>query len=98
VSREELQNQVSLLPGIPHSQARSILIKGDILISASFTETFCIAIAEAAAAGLLVVSTKVGGVPEVLPESMMILADTTPDSFLQATEQTLTRAVQVYKT
>jgi phosphatidylinositol glycan class A protein len=38
------------------------------------TESFCIAILEAACCGLLVVSTDVGGVPEVLPPNMAYLA------------------------
>ena len=40
-------------------------VRGDIFINASLTEAFCMAIVEAAAAGLMVVSTAVGGVPEV---------------------------------
>lgn len=38
------------------------------------TESFCIAILEAACCGLLVVTTDVGGVPEVLPPHMAYLA------------------------
>lgn len=40
-------------------------VRGQIFLNASLTEAFCMAIVEAAAAGLLVVSTAVGGVPEV---------------------------------
>ena len=40
-------------------------MRGQIFLNASLTEAFCMAIVEAAAAGLLVVSTAVGGVPEV---------------------------------
>jgi hypothetical protein len=40
-------------------------LQGHIFINASLTEAFCMAIVEAASAGLLVVSTRVGGVPEV---------------------------------
>ncbi|KAJ8432558.1 hypothetical protein Cgig2_009322 [Carnegiea gigantea] len=40
----------------------------------SFTEAFCIAILEAASSGLLTVSTRVGGVPDVLPDDMIVLA------------------------
>jgi phosphatidylinositol glycan class A protein len=36
-------------------------------LNTSLTESFCIAILEAACCGLLVVTTDVGGVPEVLP-------------------------------
>jgi phosphatidylinositol glycan class A protein len=39
------------------------------------TEAFGIGILEAACCGLYVVSTNVGGVPEVLPEDMIELAE-----------------------
>lgn len=39
--------------------------RGHVFLNASLTEAFCIAVVEAAACGLLVVSTRVGGVPEV---------------------------------
>ena len=42
-----------------------IRAQGQIFLNASLTEAFCMAIIEAAAAGLLVVATNVGGVPEV---------------------------------
>ena len=44
-----------------------VQVQGHIFINASLTEAFCMAVVEAAAAGLLVVSTAVGGVPEVGP-------------------------------
>lgn len=43
-------------------------------MNTSLTEAFGIAILEAACAGLYVVSTKVGGVPEILPEDMISFA------------------------
>ena len=43
-------------------------------MNTSLTESFGIAILEAACAGLYVVSTRVGGVPEVLPEDMISFA------------------------
>jgi phosphatidylinositol glycan class A protein len=42
------------------------------------TEAFCIAIVEAVSCGLLCVSTRVGGVPEVLPSNLIKLCDPTP--------------------
>lgn len=39
--------------------------RGHIFVNASLTEAFCISLVEAASVGLLVVSTRVGGVPEV---------------------------------
>jgi phosphatidylinositol glycan class A protein len=50
------------------------LVRGQIFLNTSLTEAFCIGIVEAACAGLLVVSTKVGGVPEVLPRHMIIFS------------------------
>jgi phosphatidylinositol glycan class A protein len=43
------------------------------------TESFGIAILEAACAGLYVVSTRVGGVPEILPEDMISFANPEED-------------------
>lgn len=91
VAREVLENRVTLRPAVPHSEARNILIQGDIFINASLTEAFCIAIVEAASAGLLVVSTRVGGVPEVLPSDMLLLADPTPDSLSKTLDLALIR-------
>lgn len=42
-----------------------MLVRGHIFLNCSLTESFCIAILEAACCGLFVVSTRVGGVPEV---------------------------------
>lgn len=46
----------------------------------SLSETFCISMLEAASCGLLVVSTNVGGVPEVLPPHMVYLSKPDPKS------------------
>ncbi len=48
-------------------------------MNTSLTEAFGIAIVEAACAGLYVVSTKVGGVPEILPEDMISFANPDED-------------------
>lgn len=91
VEQEGLQERVRLVGAVPHEKARDLLVQGHIFINASLTEAFCMAVVEAAAAGLLVVSTAVGGVPEVLPSSMMLLADPSPDSVLAALESALQR-------
>jgi len=61
-----------------------VLIQGSIFLNTSLTESFGIAILEAACAGLYVVSTKVGGVPEILPEDMISFANPTEDGELRA--------------
>lgn len=48
-----------------------VLVRGQIYLNTSLTEAFGISIIEAASAGLFVVSTKVGGVPEILPRDMI---------------------------
>uniref|UniRef100_A0A0X3PTM6 Glycosyl transferase family 1 domain-containing protein n=2 Tax=Schistocephalus solidus TaxID=70667 RepID=A0A0X3PTM6_SCHSO len=70
----DLHSRVQLLGSLPHHKVRDVLVKGDIFLNTSLTESFCIAIVEAASCGLIVVSTAVGGVPEVLPPHMLRLA------------------------
>lgn len=74
VEREGLQKRVTFLGAVPHAEVRNVLVQGQIFLNCSLTESFCIAILEAACCGLLVVSTNVGGVPEVLPDDMILLA------------------------
>lgn len=72
--RHHLHNSVILLGKIKHEHVQNVLQRGHIFLNSSLTEAFCIAIIEAASCGLLVVSTDVGGVPEVLPKDMIILS------------------------
>ncbi len=69
-----MHGRVELLGGLPHDKVKDVLNRGHIFLNTSLTESFCIAILEAACCGLLVVSTDVGGVPEVLPPHMAYLA------------------------
>jgi hypothetical protein len=55
-----------------------VLVRGHIFLNCSLTEAFCIAILEAACCGLFCVSTRVGGVPEVLPMDFIRLAEPNP--------------------
>ncbi|XP_050307653.1 phosphatidylinositol N-acetylglucosaminyltransferase subunit A isoform X2 [Anthonomus grandis grandis] len=88
-----LQDRVALLGGLEHSQVRNVLVKGDIFLNTSLTEAYCMAIVEAVSCGLKVVSTKVGGIPEVLPEDLIILTEPTVPSLLHG----LMRAIQELK-
>eukprot|EP00744_Colponema_vietnamica_P001682 GILI01002761.1.p1 GENE.GILI01002761.1~~GILI01002761.1.p1 ORF type:complete len:502 (+),score=105.46 GILI01002761.1:128-1507(+) len=76
--KHHLHDRVELLGAVPHKEVRNVLVRGHIFLNCSLTEAFCIAIVEAASCGLMVVSTKVGGVPEVLPRHMIKLAE--PDA------------------
>jgi len=63
-----------------------------IFLNASLTEAFCIAIVEAASCGMVVVSTAVGGVPEVLPDDVIILSPPTVEGLVAAVTAALPRA------
>ena len=56
-----------------------VLARGTVFVNTSLTEAFGIAILEAACAGLYVVSTRVGGIPEILPEDMISFANPDED-------------------
>ncbi|XP_008668406.1 phosphatidylinositol N-acetylglucosaminyltransferase subunit A-like isoform X2 [Zea mays] len=84
-----LQDRVEMLGAVPHAQVRSVLISGHIFLNSSLTEAFCIAILEAASCGLLTVSTRVGGVPEVLPDDMIVLAEPAPGDMVRAVKKAI---------
>jgi phosphatidylinositol glycan class A protein len=74
IEKHNLHSRVELLGGLRPDKVRDVLCRGHIFLNTSLTESFCIAILEAACCGLLVVTTDVGGVPEVLPPHMAYLA------------------------
>lgn len=83
--REKLnmQERITLLGALEHADVRDLLIRGQIFLNTSLTEAYCMAIVEAASCGLQVVSTRVGGIPEVLPKELIILTDATVDAVLE---------------
>uniref|UniRef100_A0A915DMI9 Glycosyl transferase family 1 domain-containing protein n=1 Tax=Ditylenchus dipsaci TaxID=166011 RepID=A0A915DMI9_9BILA len=74
----KLHNRVVMLGFLPHNKVRETLVQGQIFLNTSLTEAFCMSIVEAASCGLHVVSTNVGGIPEVLPKKFMTLAEPNP--------------------
>ncbi|KAJ8019860.1 Phosphatidylinositol N-acetylglucosaminyltransferase subunit A [Holothuria leucospilota] len=87
----QLQDRVVMLGALPHSEVQNVLNQGDIFLNTSLTEAFCIAIVEGACCGLQVVSTKVGGVPEVLPEELILLAEPSVKSLVSSLECAIKR-------
>ena len=59
---------------------KRVLVRGQIFLNTSLTEAFCTTIVEAASCGLHIVSTRVGGVPEVLPDDFITLEEPIPSS------------------
>ena len=90
VERYGLEDRVEFYGSVPHAKVRDVLVTGDVFLNCSLTESFCMAILEAACCGLLVVSTNVGGVPEVLPPDRILLAEPNVPSLVYA----LVRAIQ----
>lgn len=90
-----LHNRMELLGSIPHSQVRNVLVRGHIFLNTSLTEAFCIAIVEAAACGLKIVTTNVGGIQEVLPAHMVSLAKPDPQCIIEALCETIPLAREV---
>lgn len=66
-----------------------MLRSGHIFLNTSLTEAYCMAIVEAASCGLQVVSTRVGGIPEVLPPHLIHLTDATVDSLYKGMLQAI---------
>ncbi|KAL7644934.1 UNVERIFIED_CONTAM: hypothetical protein RMT77_004751 [Armadillidium vulgare] len=83
--------RVQLLGALPHSEVHKVLVLGHIFLNTSLTEAFCIAICEAVCSGLQVVSTCVGGIPEVLPPHLISLAEPTSSSLIEHLEKAIER-------
>ncbi|KAF5369536.1 hypothetical protein D9758_002630 [Tetrapyrgos nigripes] len=84
-----LQDQIELLGPVRPSDVCSVLHRGSIYLNTSLTESFGIAILEAACAGLYVVSTRVGGVPEILPEDVISFAEPDEDDVFRAISEAI---------
>lgn len=80
-----LQERVTLMGAVKHEEVKDVMIQGEIYLHPSLTEAFGTVIVEAASCGLFVVTTKVGGIPEVLPNHMTNFANPEEDSLVDAT-------------
>eukprot|EP00794_Sanderia_malayensis_P007115 gene7115-7919_t len=89
-----LQDRVEMLGNLKHSEVRNVLVRGDIFLNTSLTEAFCMAIVEAASCGLQVVSTCVGGIPEVLPPDLISLAEPSVKSLLNVLDDAIKRRLE----
>nr|XP_057937482.1 phosphatidylinositol N-acetylglucosaminyltransferase subunit A isoform X1 [Doryrhamphus excisus]XP_057937483.1 phosphatidylinositol N-acetylglucosaminyltransferase subunit A isoform X1 [Doryrhamphus excisus] len=87
----QLHDRVRLLGPLEHKDVRGVLVQGHIFLNTSLTEAFCMAIVEGASCGLQVVSTRVGGIPEVLPEDLITLCEPTVRSLCAGLETAIAR-------
>ncbi|KAH9812864.1 family 4 glycosyltransferase [Melampsora americana] len=86
-------DQVQLLGPIRSDQVRDLLIQGEIFLNTSLTEAFGMTILEAACTGLFVVSTNVGGIPEVLPDGLIEFAEPEVEDLVRAID----RAIEIIR-
>lgn len=86
-----LYDRVTVLDEVEHSKVGDIMRQGDVFLNTSLTETFCIAIVEAASCGLHVVSTNVGGIHEVLPPDMITFSRATSEDLATKVLESLDR-------
>lgn len=77
IDENDLNDQVKFLKEVDYQEVPNILRSGNIFLNTSLTETFCLANLEAAACGLIVVSTNVGGVSEVLDSNTILFCEPT---------------------
>jgi phosphatidylinositol glycan class A protein len=91
VEKEHIQDRVTFLGAVPHVEVAAVLRTGHVFLNCSLTESFCIAILEAASCGLLIVSTNVGGVPEVLEPDMIVLCDPNVDALVDGLREAIQR-------
>ncbi|KAK1797869.1 hypothetical protein P4O66_008212 [Electrophorus voltai] len=87
----QLHDRVRLLGALDHKDVRDVLVQGHIFLNTSLTEAFCMAIVEGASCGLQVVSTRVGGIPEVLPDELVTLCEPTVSSLCAGLETVIAR-------
>ncbi len=62
-----LKDRVKLTGFLAHKNVRDVMIKGQIYLNTSLTESFFIVVVEAVFPGLYTITTDVVGVREVLP-------------------------------
>lgn len=89
IEKHRLQDRVQLIGAISHERVRDVMVTGHIYLHPSLTEAFGTVLVEAASCGLLVVTTNVGGIPEVLPSHMTVYASPEEDSLVNSTLQAI---------
>ncbi|KAL1116531.1 hypothetical protein AAG570_005003 [Ranatra chinensis] len=71
------------------AQVCATLNRGHIFLNTSLTEAYCMAIVEAASCGLQVVSTRVGGITEVLPHDLIYLTEPSVSSVIDGLKRAI---------
>lgn len=83
VQEQGLEENVRILGRVDHHLVQGLLESSNIYVNTSLTESFGIAVLEAAALGLTCVTTDVGAVHEIISNEELILTECTPNSILE---------------
>lgn len=73
--RSRLEHRVQLLGELPHAQLAAHYAASDLFVLATRHESYCMAVAEALAHGLPIVSTRTGAIPELVGAQAGILVE-----------------------
>jgi glycosyltransferase involved in cell wall biosynthesis len=73
IDRASLRNRISLLGDVDHETLERYYERADLFVLASYLEGFGMALAEAVARGVPVVSTSAGAIPETVPAAASVL-------------------------
>jgi phosphatidylinositol glycan class A protein len=77
-------DRVELLGEVKHNEIPDVMRRGHFFLNCSLTDSFCVSIVEAAACGLYVISTDVGGISDTLPSDMISLVPPCCDKITDA--------------
>ncbi|KAF2222611.1 hypothetical protein BDZ85DRAFT_199935 [Elsinoe ampelina] len=87
LDRHILHDRVDFIGAVRHEEVRDVMVRGHIYFHPALTEAFGTVLVEAASCNLLIVCTRVGGIPEVLPGHMTIFAKPEEDDLVRATSE-----------
>jgi len=91
VAEHGIESQVQFLGNVPRSEVLNLMRQCELLIFPSRNEALGVAVLEALSAGLPVVASNVGGIPEILrgSEYSKLVAANDPHAFAMAIEKNL---------
>ncbi|TBU03413.1 N-acetylglucosaminyl-phosphatidylinositol biosynthetic protein [Hamiltosporidium tvaerminnensis] len=89
IDDNKLHNRVLMLGELDNKNISGVLQRCQIFLNTSLTESFCMAIIEAVSSGLIVVSTNVGGIHEILPDEMIELRMTSCEDMVEGILKTV---------
>lgn len=75
LARSGLDDRVTLIGELPHEALNELYLGADLFVLPTLRETYCLAVAEALAHGLPVISSRTGAIPELVGAEAGLLID-----------------------